>query len=98
MAPSNQPRWGFIAAFSLLGGLILAVVLYAALPDQRWIAGLVAGIAIVDAIVLGVVLPSALGRRSVADQLDSLRAQAEAENRADDDWATERRGSGPSGF
>lgn len=97
MSSSTHPRWGFLAALSLLLGLILAVVLYAALPHQRWVAGLVAGIAIVDAVVLGVVLPNALGRRSASEQIDALNARAEAEARSQGDWAAERgdeRGSG----
>ncbi|HEY8467570.1 MAG TPA: hypothetical protein VIL04_12285 [Solirubrobacterales bacterium] len=85
MSPSNEPRWGFIAAISLIAGLIAAVVLFLALPDQRWIAGLIAAIAIVDAFVFGAILPNSIGKRAAAMTIEELNAQAEAADLADDE-------------
>lgn len=78
----NEARWGFLATITVICGLILAIVLYVAVPDQRWIAGVVAGFAIVDALLIGAVLPNMLGRRSTSWQIDALN---EAADLADDE-------------
>lgn len=85
MSPSNEPRWGLIATVALIGGLGAAVVVFFALPDQRWIAGLIAAIAIVDAFVFGSILPSSLGKRSAQMTIEQLNAQAQAADLADDE-------------
>lgn len=93
MSPSNQPRWGFVAAVALVGGLGAAVVLFFALPDQRWIAGLVALIAVVDAFAFGAILPNSMGKRTAQMMIEQLNAQAEAAARADDKQAGPSEGS-----
>jgi hypothetical protein len=85
LSPSNEPRWGLIATVALIGGLGAAVVVFFALPDQRWIAGLIAAIAIVDAFVFGSILPSSLGKRSAQMTIEQLNAQAQAADLADDE-------------
>jgi hypothetical protein len=65
-----------MAVLVLIGGLVAATVLFVALPDQRWIAGIVAGFAVVEALVLGALLPSRAGP-SPAEQIEALNRQAE---------------------
>lgn len=62
MTPGTD--WGKIARFSLIGTLVAAIVLFFALPDQRWIAALVLGAGLIDLLVIWRVLPALAGSKS----------------------------------
>lgn len=50
--------WGRIARFSMLGTVLVAVVVFFALPDARWVAAVVLGLGVLDLILFTQVLPA----------------------------------------
>ena len=83
---TQQPDWGSVARMSALISLVVALVLFFALPDNRWIAFVVAGLGVLEALFMARVMP-ALARGSTSDQLAEMNAAAEAEAEIlDGDW------------
>ena len=58
---TQRPAWGRIAAYSLVSTVAIAVVLFFALSDDRWIAGAVLGLGVIEAAFLALVLPRLTG-------------------------------------
>jgi hypothetical protein len=87
MSPAGGPRWGFVATLAFAGGLIAAVVVWFALPDQRWIAALLAAMAVLDLFLVGRLMPRLTRQGSAASEIDRLNAEAAAADSADDDWS-----------
>ena len=58
---TNRPNWGRIATFSLISTIVIAAVLYYAIPDSRLIAGAVLALGVIEAAFLLVVVPRLSG-------------------------------------
>ena len=58
---TNRPNWGRIATVSLISTIVIAAVLYFAIPDSRWIAGAVLALGVIEAALLLVVVPRLSG-------------------------------------
>lgn len=58
---TSRPSWGRIATFSLISTILVAVVLYLAIPDSRWIAGVVLALGVIEAVFLLLVMPRVSG-------------------------------------
>ena len=87
MSGSNAPAWGTIARYAVMTSLIAAVVLFFALPDDRWIAAVLVGVAVLDAIIFGWLLPQITGSRAAQKyRLEQLNREAEAKARSEEDW------------
>lgn len=84
MTPRTTVRPGGLATITLALGLIAAVVLFFVVPDQRYIAGIVVAITLLDALVMLLVLPRVTSERGVHSEIDRLNAEAEALDAADD--------------
>ena len=80
--------WGSIGRISVAISLVTAVVLFFALPDQRWIAAVMVGLAVLDALIYGLVLPRFTDTGDAPSLADLERMHAEAGEAAapDDDW------------
>ena len=58
---TTRPNWGRIATFSLISTIVIAAVLYFAIPDSRWIAGVVLALGVIEAVFLLLVMPRLSG-------------------------------------
>ena len=58
---TNRPNWGRIATFSLISTIVIAAVLYLAIPDSRWIAGVVLALGVIEVAFLLLVMPRLSG-------------------------------------
>ena len=83
---TNRTDWSTIGRISVLFSLTLAVVLFFALPDDRWIAAVLFGMAILDAVIYTLVLPRLTGNDSGAPSLADLERMNAEPPRPDDDW------------
>lgn len=82
----QQPDWARIAMFSALTSVVVAAVIFFALPDHRWIAFVVAGLGVLEALFMARVMPF-LTRANTSDELAEMNATAEAEAEIlDGDW------------
>ena len=80
MQRSGVPDWGSIGRMAVLSSLVAAVVTFFVLPDQRWIAAILVVVALVDALIFGLLLPrlgsgGAGGAPSLSD-LEQMNADA----------------------
>ena len=78
---AHRTDWSSIGRISVLFSLTLAVVLFFALPDDRWIAGVLVGMAVLDGLIYTLVLPRLTGSETAV--APSLEPEAP---RPDDDW------------
>jgi membrane protein YdbS with pleckstrin-like domain len=58
---TSRPNWGRIATFSLIGTIVIAAVLYFAIPGSRWIAVVVLALGVIEAALLLLVMPRLSG-------------------------------------
>ena len=58
---TGRQNWGRIALFSLTSTVILAAILFFVLDDTRWVAGVVLGLGVLEAIFLALVMPRFTG-------------------------------------
>ena len=58
---AQRTNWGLIGRISVTIGLVSATVVFFALPEKRWISAVMVGVAILDAIVYGLVIPRLVG-------------------------------------
>ncbi len=80
----KRTDWSSIGRISVLFSLTLAVVLFFALPDDRWIAAVLVGMAIFDGLIYTLVIPRLQGGGSGgAPSLSDLE-----QTNADAEWPT----------
>ena len=60
---TSRANWNFIGRISVITSLVAAVVVFFALPDERWISAVLVGLAIVDALIYTLVLPRLTGQQ-----------------------------------
>ena len=86
---SDRPRsWGAIAAVSLLGMTVAALVILFVAEDLAWLAAVVFVVGLLDAYFLWRVMPRVTGA-TTQDQLAKMNAEADAEAKAEileGDW------------
>ena len=58
---AQRTNWGLIGRISVTIGLVAATVVFFVLPEKRWISAVMVGVAILDAIVYGLVIPRLVG-------------------------------------
>jgi len=85
--------WGSIGRISVAISLVTAIVLFFALPDQRWISAVVVGLAVLDAIIYGLVLPrlTSTGDAPSLSDLERMHGEAGEAAATDDDWDFEKK-------
>jgi hypothetical protein len=71
-----RPGWTRIATYSLISTIAIGFVLFFAIPDSRWIAGVVLGVGLLEAAFLALVLPRLTGEEDGAEILDGDWGQA----------------------
>jgi hypothetical protein len=81
MTQNRMPDWGMIGRSAVLTSLVAAIVLFFAIPDQRWIAGVLLGVALLDGLIFWVLVPRLQGggtggAPSLSD-LEHMNAEAE---------------------
>ena len=88
------PDWGMIGRIAVLTSLFAAIILFFAIPDQRWIAAVLVGVAIIDGLIFWVLMPRLQGGMSGAPSLSELeQMNAEAEwPTPDDEWGRRQPG------
>ena len=64
---TKRTDWSSIGRISVLFSLTLAVVLFFALPDDRWISAVLVAMAIVDGLIFTLVLPRLTGSERGGD-------------------------------
>ena len=84
---AGRLRTGGIAAWTLVFGLVAAVVCWFAIPDSHAVALIILGVTLLDVVFLALILPR-FGEDRAASEIDRLNAEAEAADQADDDVAT----------
>ena len=88
---TRAPDWGMIGRFAVLTSLVVAVVLFFALPDERWIAAVLVGLAIVDGLIFGFLMPrlqsGGTGGAPSLDELEPMNEEAERPAAPGDAWA-----------
>ena len=100
---TRVPDWGMIGRWAVLTSLIAALVLFFVVPDQRWIAAVFVGVALIDGLIFWVLMPrlqggGSGGAPSLSD-LEHMNAEAEWTT-PDDEWGKRQPGdvlSGPRG-
>jgi hypothetical protein len=83
---TNRTDWGSIGRISVLFSLTLAVVLFFALPDDRWISAVLFGMAILDGLIYTLVLPRLTGSETGAPSLADRERMSAEPPRPEDDW------------
>ena len=58
---TRVPDWGMIGRWAVLSSLIAALVLFFVVPDQRWIAAVFVGVALIDGLIFWVLMPRLQG-------------------------------------
>ncbi|MDX6587659.1 MAG: hypothetical protein QOI31_2132 [Solirubrobacterales bacterium] len=98
---TNRTDWSSIGRISVISSLTLAVVLFFALPDDRWIAAVLVGMSILDAFIYALVLPrltgGGTGGAPSLDELEKMNAEAEWPTSGeapapDDEWGKRQPG------
>ena len=92
---TRAPDWGMIGRSAVLTSLVAAIILFFAIPDQRWIAAVLVGVALIDGLIFWVLMPRLQGGGTGgAPSLDDLeRMNAESEwNTPDDEWGKRQPG------
>ena len=91
----KRTDWSTIGRISVLFSLTVAVVLFFALPDDRWIAAVLVGMAILDGLIYTLVLPRLTGGGSGGapslSDLEQMNAEAERPT-PDDEWGKRQPG------
>ena len=64
---TKRTDWSSIGRISVLFSLTLAIVLFFALPDDRWISVVLVTMAIVDGLIFTLVLPRLTGSERSED-------------------------------
>jgi len=85
--------WGSIGRISVAISVVTAVVLFFALPDQRWISAVVVGLAVLDAVIYGLVLPrlTSTGDAPSLSDLERIHAEDAEAAASEDDWDFEKK-------
>ena len=76
------------------GSLVAALILFFAFPDQRWIAAVLVGVAIIDGLILGPVprlQGSGTGGAPSLNDLEHMNAESEWPT-PDDEWGKRQPG------
>ena len=85
---TRAPDWGMIGRFAVLTSLAAAIILFFAIPDQRWIAAVLLGIAVIDGFIFWVLMPQlgggGTGGAPSIDELEQMNAEAEWPPPSDD--------------
>ena len=97
---NRAPDWGMLGRTAVLTSLVGAIILFFAIPDQRWIAAVLVGVAIIDGLIFWVLVPrlqggGAGGAPSLSD-LEQMNAEAQwptgDPSRPDDEWGKRQPG------
>ncbi len=79
---SKGPDWGSVGRGAVLTSLVGALVTFFVLPDQRWIAAVLAGVALFDAFLFWFLLPrlqgAGTGEAPSLSDLEQMNAEAES--------------------
>jgi hypothetical protein len=93
---TRAPDWGMIGRSAVLTSLVVAVVLFFAIPDQRWIAAVLVGLAVVDALIFWFLMPrlqgGGTGGAPSLDDLERVNEDAEGPATPDDEWGKRQSG------
>jgi hypothetical protein len=91
---TRMPDWRMIGWIAVLTSLVAAVILFFAIPDQRWIAAVFVGVTIIDGLIFWVLMPrlqgGATGGPSLSE-LEEMNAEAEWPT-PDDEWGKRQPG------
>ena len=94
MQRSGVPDWGSIGRIAVLSSLAGAVITFFVLPDQRWIAAIFVGVAVIDALVFWVLVPrlggAGTGGAPSLSELEQMNADAEWGGPAEDPFADKK--------
>ena len=92
---TRTPDWGMLGRTAVLTSLVGAIILFFAIPDQRWIAAVLLGVAIIDGLIFWVLVPrlqsSGTGGAPSLDDLEQMNAEAEWPT-PDDEWGKRQPG------
>lgn len=59
----QQPNWGTVGRISAIAGIVIGLVLFLAIPEQRWIGVAVAVLSLLEGYFLATILPQMLRNR-----------------------------------
>jgi hypothetical protein len=88
---TRMPDWGMMGRAAVLTSLVAAVILFFAIPDQRWIAAVLVGVALIDGLIFWVLMPRLQGEGTGGapshSDLEQMNAEAEWPAAPGDEWS-----------